>query len=118
MASRRVSDQPPPPRRPPAKTPEAQEQRLVALAVDLAEKQLRDGSASSQVITHFLKASSSRDQLEREKIRQENLLLEKKIEGLESAKRVEELYESALNAMRAYTGQDPMMPDEDDEYYE
>lgn len=118
MASRRVSDQPERNRRPPATTPEAQENRLVALAVDLAEKQLRDGTASSQVITHFLKVSSSRDQLEREKIRQENLLMEKKIESFESAKRVEALYEEALNAMRSYAGQDPVMPEPGDEYYE
>lgn len=93
------------PRRRPAKTPEARENQLVALAFDLAESQLKDGSASSQVITHYLKLGSSREKLEQERLRGEVILLKNKAEAMASAKRVEELYGKALNAMRSYAGQ-------------
>ena len=88
----------------PALTPESRENQLIALSVDLAEKQLREGTASSQVITHFLKLGSTKNQLELEKIRHENDLLEAKTQSIQSAKRVEELYENALNAMKDYSG--------------
>jgi hypothetical protein len=91
-------------RRAPATTPEARENQIVALAVDEVEKQIREGRASSQVLTHYLKLGSTREQLEQEKLRGENAMLRAKIENLESAKRVEELYEDALNAMRSYAG--------------
>ena len=105
MATQRKTAKEPAPRRPaPATTPEGREHQLVSLAVDLVEKQLRDGTATSQVISHYLKLGSTREQLEQDRLRGENELLRKKIEGLESAKRVEELYESALNAMRNYSG--------------
>ena len=64
----------------PALTPEARENQLIAMAVDLAEKQLLEGTASSQVITHYLKLGSSRDRLEREKLQEENKLLRAKTE--------------------------------------
>lgn len=89
----------------PASTPEARENQLISLAVDLAEQQLRDGTASSQVITHYLKQSTVKSQLELEKLRQENELIKAKTEAYQSAKRVEELYTNALNAMRNYSGQ-------------
>ena len=88
----------------PALTPESRENQLIALSGDLAEKQLREGTASSQVITHFLKLGSTKNQLELEKIRHENALLEAKTQSIQSAKRVEELYENALNAMKDYSG--------------
>jgi hypothetical protein len=88
----------------PALTPESRENQMIALSIDLAEKQLREGTASSQVITHFLKLGSTKNQLELEKIRRENELLRAKTQTLESAKRVEELYENALNAMKNYSG--------------
>ena len=112
MASQRKSDSAKRPRHPPARTPEARERQMVALAVDLAEKQLRDGTATSQVVTHFLKLGSTREQLEQEKLRQDNDLVRAKVEAMASVKRIEELYESALNAMRSYAGQEPM--DEED----
>lgn len=90
----------------PALTPEARENQMIALAVDLAEKQLIEGTASSQVITHFLKLASSRERLEKEKLEKENELLRAKTEAIESAKRVEELYSDALKAMRSYRGED------------
>jgi hypothetical protein len=79
---------------------------MIALAVDLAENQLSAGTASSQVITHYLKLGSVREGLEREKLRRENHLLAARSDAIESAQRVEELYKSALNAMRTYSGQE------------
>ena len=89
----------------PALTPEARENQMIALAVNLAEKQLQEGTASSQVITHFLKLGSTKERLEKEKLEEENKLLRAKTENLKSAKKVEELYSEALDAMRRYSGQ-------------
>ena len=89
----------------PALTPEARENQLIYLATDLAEKQLREGTASSQVITHYLKLGSTKERLEKEKLEKENELLKARTESLQSAKRVEELYKEALNAMKRYSGQ-------------
>lgn len=89
----------------PALTPEARENQLISLATDLAEQQLRDGTASSQVITHYLKLGSSKQQLEQEKLRHETELLKAKTETLQSAQRMEELYKEALDAMKNYSGQ-------------
>jgi hypothetical protein len=116
VAPRRKSEGLPPRRRPPAKTPEAREQELIGLATDLAEIQLREGTASSQVISHYLKLGSSREQLEQAKIERENRVLDAKVEMMESAKRVEELYGQALQAMRSYAGQEPLELPEDDDY--
>lgn len=88
----------------PALTPEARENQMVSLAVDLAEQQLRDGTASSQVITHYLKLGSTKERLEKEKLERENELLRAKTESLQSMKHIEELYTNALNAMRNYSG--------------
>lgn len=88
----------------PALTPEARENQLVSLAVDLAEKQLIEGTASSQVITHYLKLGSTKAKAEMEKLERENELLKAKTEALKSAKRIEELYEDALKAMKNYSG--------------
>ena len=89
----------------PALTPEARENQMISLAVDLAEKQLQDGTASSQIITHYLKLATIKEQLEREKLAEENKLLRAKTEAIQSAKRIEELYSSAISAMRKYSGQ-------------
>lgn len=97
----------------PATTPEAREGQLVALATNLAEKQLRDGSASAQVITHYLRHGSTREKLEQKRLENENLLTQAKIEQMKSAARVEEMYGQALRAMKQYAGNDE---DEDDEY--
>ena len=98
----------------PATTPEARENQLIALAVDLAEKQLIEGTASSQVITHYLKLGSSKERLEREKLERENELLRAKAESLQSAQRSEEVYKEALKAMRTYSGQ--ITDEEEDDY--
>lgn len=90
----------------PADSPEARENQLIAAAVDLAEKQLLEGTASPSVITHFLRLASGREQLEREKLERENEVLRAKAEALESNKRTEELYTQAIEAMRSYSGFD------------
>lgn len=88
----------------PALTPEAREGQLISLAVDLAEQQLIAGTASSQVITHYLKLGSTKERLEKEKLEKENELLRAKTEALQSAQRVDELYAKALAAMKSYSG--------------
>lgn len=88
----------------PALTPEARENQMISLAVDLAEKQLLDGTASSQVITHYLKLGTQRELLERQRLEHENKLLIAKTEALQSAKRMEELYANAIEAMKRYGG--------------
>lgn len=88
----------------PALTPEAEEMQMISLAMDCARQQLLDGTASSQVITHFLKLGSERERLERERLQEENKLLRAKTEALESAKHVEELYAEAIKAMKRYSG--------------
>lgn len=88
----------------PALTPEARENQMISLAVDLAEQQLRDGTASSQVITHFLKLGSTRAELEKEKMKRENKLLEAKAKSIESSDEMKVLYENAIKAMRNYAG--------------
>lgn len=88
----------------PALTPEARENQLIYLATNLAEQQLRDGTASSQVITHYLKLGSSKEKLEQEILKENKKLLTAKTEALQSAKRIEELYANAISAMRQYGG--------------
>jgi hypothetical protein len=88
----------------PATTPEGREHQLTALAYDLAERQLIDGTASSQTISHFLKAGSTRDQLEQERLKNENLYLSAKIKAVADSSKMEELYSSAITAMRQYSG--------------
>lgn len=99
------------PLRPPL-SPEARENQMAALAMDLVEQRLRDGTASSQETTHFLKLVSSKAVLERDRLREENKLLKAKTDLIESQKRTEELYEAAIKAMRRYAGQGDM----NDEY--
>lgn len=94
----------------PALTPEARENQMIALAVDLAEQQLRERTASAQVITHFLKLGTTKAELEKEKLKRENQLLEAKTKEIESSEEIKELYTKALKAMQNYSGQG----DEDD----
>lgn len=91
-------------KRRPAMTPEAREQQMIALAVDLAEKQLQEGTASSQVITHYLKMGSMKERLERERLEEENKLLRAKTKAYENAEEVKILYADAIKAIRDYSG--------------
>lgn len=90
----------------PALSPEAREKQMISLAVDLAEQQLLDGTASSQVITHYLKLGSTRERIENEIKEKQKELISAKTEAIQSAKRIEELYTDALNAMKNYSGQE------------
>lgn len=104
---------PPKKRRPPATTPEARENQMIALAVELAEKQLIEGTASSQVISHYLKLGSTKERIEKEILQEQKKLITAKTEALQSAKRVEELYKNALDAMRSYSGRGGPVEDDD-----
>ena len=101
----------------PALTPESRENQLISLAVDLAEKQLQEGTASSQVITHYLKLGSTKEKIEKEILEKQKELISAKTEALKSAKRVEELYTDAIKAMRKYSGQNTIEDDDNDEPY-
>ena len=96
----------------PALTPEARENQMISLAVDLAEKQLQEGTASSQVITHYLKLGSMRERLEREKLAEENKLLRARTKSIEEAADMKDLYAKAIKAMQRYSGNG----DDDEEY--
>ena len=96
----------------PAISPEARENQMIALAVDCAERQLMEGTASPSVIVHYLKLGSTKDRIEKEKLENEVKLLSAKTEALQSQKQIQELYADALSAMRTYQGIE--MPDDDD----
>lgn len=102
-------------KRPPATTPEGRENQLISKAVDLAETQLENGTASAQVISHYLKLGSSREKLEQERLTEDVALMQAKREAMASAQRVEELYSAAIDAMRRYAGHDPPVEEEDED---
>ena len=99
--------------RAPATTPEGRENQLIAAAVNLAEKQLLKGTASSQVITHYLKLGSTKEVLEKQMLAKQVELITAKTEAIKSGKKTEELYKNALNAMRRYSGHDDGSGDSD-----
>ncbi len=112
-----------PTRRSRATTPEARDRELIALAVEEAERQIRAGTVSAQVLSHYLKLGSPKEKLERENLELQNELLRVKAEQVAAVARSEDLYKTAIDAMRAYSGQEPLDDDpygEDDrvEYYE
>ena len=94
-----------PRKRPPATTLESQENLMISVSMDLVEKRLREGTASSQETTHFLKLGSTPARLEREILEQEIELKKAKTEAIQSSKRIEELYTNALDAMSKYKGE-------------
>lgn len=98
---------------PPATTPEGRENQLIVLAIDLAEKQLAEGTASSQVISHFLKLGSTKERLEKEMLQSQKELIQAKTENIKSSKKSDALFANALNAMRAYSGREEEYEDEE-----
>jgi hypothetical protein len=98
----------------PALTPEARENQLISLAIDLVEQRLLDGTASSQVITHYLKLGSTKERIEKEILVKQKDFITAKTEALQSAKRVEDLYDEAIKAMRRYNGHKEV--EQNDEY--
>lgn len=95
----------------PALTPEAEENQLISLAIDLVKQRLIDGTASSQETTHFLKLGTTKARLEKEILEKQKELISAKTEQIQSQKRIEELYANAVKAMKNYSGQD-----DEDEY--
>lgn len=104
-----------PRRRSPAKTPEERESTLISKSLLLIERQIDDGTASSQVLSLYAKLGSSRERLEQERLRNENEVLKKKVESMEAAVDVKNLMEEALSAFKGYSGQQEEGPDE---YYD
>ena len=100
-----------------AATPEAREDQLIALAVDLAEEKLRNGTASNSMIIHYLKLGSTKERLEKEILAEQKELVKAKTESLKSAKQIEDLYRNALDAMRSYSGQDKKEEEDDEDIY-
>ena len=90
---------------PPATTPEGRENQMIALAMDLVEKRLLEGTATSQETTHFLKLGSTKEKLEKDILEKQKELITAKTEAIQSGKRIEELYSNALDAMRTYSGE-------------
>lgn len=103
-AKKVTADQEPPQRLRPALSPEARENQLISLAIDQAEKQLLEGTASSQVLVHFLKLATTRERLEKEILEKQKELLGAKTEQIQSEKDSKELYAKAIAAMRRYSG--------------
>lgn len=101
----------------PALSTEARESQLIALAEDLAEQQLRDGTASSQLITHYLKLGSTRERLEKKLLAEQVELASAKKENIRSQARQEEMYEAALKAMKRYNGDLEEEEYEDEDVY-
>jgi hypothetical protein len=104
MAKVKAANANPLPKLRPALSPEARENQMAALAMDLVEQRLRDGTASSQETTHFLKLVSSKAKLEQEKLKLENELTAAKTKALADSEEIKTLYEEALKAMRRYGG--------------
>lgn len=93
-------------KRAPSRTLDGREKEMVSLAVNLAEQQLREGTASPSVITHYLKLGTVSHQLELEKMKRENELLQAKTDNIRSLGRMEEIYEQAIESLRRYQGVD------------
>lgn len=87
-----------------ALSPEARENQLISYATNLAERQLIEGTASSQVIVHYLKLGSTKEKLEKRLLEEQVKLAEAKTELLQSTQRMEQLYANAIDAMRRYSG--------------
>ena len=98
----------------PALSPEAREKQMISLAIDLAERQLMDGTASAMVITHYLKLGTRREQIEREIMERQAELLTAKTEAIQSSQRIEELYANAIAAMKRYSGEAASETDHED----
>lgn len=114
MAKRKAIESTEPPKSlPPTLTLEGRENQLIAASYDLAEKRILEGTASSQELTYFLKAGSSKMRLEMEKLREENKMLRAKTEALKAQVSNEALLDKALKAFRSYRGEDE---GEEDEY--
>lgn len=101
----------------PAIDPDARENQLIALAVDLVEQRLIAGTASSQETVHFLKLGSSKARYELEKLKLENELTKAKTENIHAMQHADEMFDKAIKAMQKYSGNGSVV-DEDEEEWE
>lgn len=101
-----------------ALSPEAREQQLISLAMDVAEEQMENGTASSQIITHYLKLGALKEKKELELVEAEIALKKARVESLQREERIEELFKSALDSFKVYSGQTVTAEDEGVEFYE
>lgn len=116
--ARRIDDElPAPRRRSHAKTPEERESQLISKSLNLIERQIEDGTVSSTVLSIYAKAGTERDRLEKERLRNENEVLRKKVETMEAAVDVKNLMEDALSAFKGYSGR-IVMDNDDNEFYD
>lgn len=106
MAKRKIIDEETKPKLRPALSEDAREKQLISLAMDEVEKRIRNGTASSQELCHFLKLGTQEKKLERLKLEKENELLVAKTDALKSAKQIEDLYREAIKAFGIYSGHD------------
>lgn len=118
MARRNDDEHSAPRRRSPAKTPEERESILISKSLNLIERQIDDGSVSSTVLSIYAKAGTERDRLEKERLRNENAVLRKKVETMEAAVDVKNLMSDALAAFKGYSGQRVDDFDDDGDYYD
>ena len=116
MARRHDDELAAPRRRSPAKTPEERETLLISKSLNLIERQIEDGSVSSTVLAIYAKAGTERDRLEKDRLRNENEVLKKKVETMEAAVDVKNLMVDALDAFKGYSGARKDFDDFDDEY--
>ena len=98
----------------PALDPDNREQQLISLAVDLVEQRLRDGTASAQETTHFLKLASRKSALEAEKAAAELELMKAKTKSINDQADLKVLYKDAIEAMKRYSGNGGTQNEEDD----
>ena len=89
---------------PPALTPEDAEDELISMAMSLARQRLSDGTASNQLIAEVIKMGTTKERLQKEKLKRENEMLRAKTEAIKSQKHAEELAANAINAFRSYAG--------------
>lgn len=87
-----------------ASTPEGRENEMIMLAYQEVERRIRDHTATSQELCHFLKMGSEKERLEREKLEVEMELQRVRADSIESGKHMEELYNNAIAAMKMYSG--------------
>lgn len=85
-------------------TDEARENYLINLALNLVEKRLLEGTASSQETTHFLKLGSTEGRIKKRILEEEEALTKAKTENLQMQDRTEKAIQEAIDAMKIYSG--------------
>lgn len=80
------------------------ERENMFLATELAAKQLRDGTAKAQVVTHYLRMSSPREDIERRMMEAKIALLEGQLAACQNDMATQALIIEALESLREYRG--------------